>query len=117
MFADLHLHSNFSDGTYSPEEVVSQAVLQRLAAIALTDHDTVEGCDRAAAACGAAGVEFLSGTELTPSRTGTKSISWVTSSIPKTRAALGNRQVPGRPAKSHPRDGRAIERAGCAAAG
>jgi predicted metal-dependent phosphoesterase TrpH len=70
MFADLHLHSNFSDGTYSPEEVVSQAVLQRLAAIALTDHDTVEGCDRAAAACGAAGVEFLSGTELTAEQDG-----------------------------------------------
>jgi predicted metal-dependent phosphoesterase TrpH len=70
MFADLHLHSNFSDGTYSPEEVVSQAVLQRLAAIALTDHDTVEGCDRAGAACGAADIEFLSGTELTAEQDG-----------------------------------------------
>jgi len=42
MFADLHLHTNFSDGTYTPEELVAQAARNKLAAIALTDHDTVE---------------------------------------------------------------------------
>ncbi len=47
MFADLHLHTNFSDGTYSPEELVAQAASHGFAAIALTDHDTVEGCVRA----------------------------------------------------------------------
>ena len=45
------LHTNFSDGTYSPEELVSQAAKNNLAAMALTDHDTVEGCERAADAC------------------------------------------------------------------
>jgi predicted metal-dependent phosphoesterase TrpH len=65
MFADLHLHTNFSDGTYTPEELVSQAAKHRLAAIALTDHDTVEGCQRAADACRALEIEFISGTELT----------------------------------------------------
>ncbi len=70
MFADLHLHTNFSDGTYSPEELVAQAVKKDLAAIALTDHDTVEGCDRAARACEAAGFEFISGTELTAEQNG-----------------------------------------------
>ncbi len=70
MFADLHLHTNFSDGTYSPEEVVSQAVKHQLAAIALTDHDTVEGCAPAARACAAAGIEFISGTELTAEQEG-----------------------------------------------
>jgi predicted metal-dependent phosphoesterase TrpH len=65
MFADLHLHTNFSDGTYTPEELAAQAAKQKLAAIALTDHDTVEGCERAASACKALGVEFISGTELT----------------------------------------------------
>lgn len=65
MFADLHLHTNFSDGTYTPEELVSQAAKQRLAAIALTDHDTVEGCERAANACRALEIEFIAGTELT----------------------------------------------------
>ncbi len=68
--ADLHLHTNFSDGTYSPEELVSNAKRTGLAAIALTDHDTVEGCARAAAACEAAGIEFIAGTELTAEQDG-----------------------------------------------
>jgi hypothetical protein len=65
MFADLHLHTNFSDGTYTPEELVSQATKHGLAAIALTDHDTVEGCQRAADACKALEIEFIAGAELT----------------------------------------------------
>jgi hypothetical protein len=70
MFADLHLHTNFSDGTYTPEELVGHARRQGFAAIALTDHDTVEGCARAAAACQQAGIEFISGTELTAEQDG-----------------------------------------------
>ncbi len=70
MFADLHLHTNFSDGTYSPEELVAQAAKHGLAAIALTDHDTVEGCERAGAACREAGIEFIAGTELTAEQGG-----------------------------------------------
>src|SRR5215469_11522814 len=65
MFADLHLHTNFSDGTYTPEELASQAARHQFAAIALTDHDTVEGCERAANACKALEIEFISGAELT----------------------------------------------------
>jgi 3',5'-nucleoside bisphosphate phosphatase len=65
MFADLHLHSNFSDGTYTPEELASQAARHGLSVLALTDHDTVEGCTRMALACDRAGVEFVPGTELT----------------------------------------------------
>jgi hypothetical protein len=64
-FADLHLHTQFSDGTFTPEELVERASKLGFAAIALTDHDTVEGCARAAAACAAAQLEFISGTELT----------------------------------------------------
>src|SRR5260221_9005559 len=70
MFADLHLHTNFSDGTYSPEELVTHARRQGLAAIALTDHDTVEGCAGAAIACAEVEIEFIPGTELTAEQDG-----------------------------------------------
>jgi hypothetical protein len=65
MVADLHLHTNFSDGTYTPEELAGHAARQSLSAIALTDHDTVEGCGRAAEACAQHGVEFIPASELT----------------------------------------------------
>ncbi len=64
-FADLHLHTQFSDGTFTPEELVLRAQNAGLACIALTDHDTVEGCTRAAAACAAVQMDFISGSELT----------------------------------------------------
>ena len=64
-FADLHLHTQFSDGTFTPEELVLHAQNHGLACIALTDHDTVEGCERAAAACATVKMEFITGAELT----------------------------------------------------
>ena len=64
-FADLHLHTSFSDGTFTPEELVLQAQKNGLSCIALTDHDTVQGCARAAAACAPVLIEFIPGTELT----------------------------------------------------
>lgn len=65
MFADLHLHTNFSDGTYAPEELAAEAHRHEFAAIALTDHDTVEGCARMAAACARHQIEFIPASELT----------------------------------------------------
>lgn len=44
---DLHVHSNRSDGTYTPSELVAYAMEKGLAAFALTDHDTVDGLDEA----------------------------------------------------------------------
>ncbi len=70
MFADLHLHTAFSDGTYTPSELVDQAQELGFCTVALTDHDTVEGCRPTAAACAAAGIEFLPGTELTAEQDG-----------------------------------------------
>jgi 3',5'-nucleoside bisphosphate phosphatase len=64
-FADLHLHTQFSDGTFTPEELVLYAQNSGLACIALTDHDTVEGCARTAAACEKVKMEFIPGAELT----------------------------------------------------
>jgi predicted metal-dependent phosphoesterase TrpH len=65
MFADLHLHTFFSDGTFSPEELAGHGARLGFAAMALTDHDSVEGCARMMVACAAAGIEFIPGTELT----------------------------------------------------
>jgi predicted metal-dependent phosphoesterase TrpH len=65
MFADLHLHTNFSDGTYTPEELASHGKRLGFCALALSDHDTLEGCDRMAAACAANDIEFIPAAELT----------------------------------------------------
>jgi predicted metal-dependent phosphoesterase TrpH len=64
-FADLHLHTLFSDGTFTPEELAQRGAQLGLVAMALTDHDTVEGCARMGQACQSLGLEFISGTELT----------------------------------------------------
>jgi predicted metal-dependent phosphoesterase TrpH len=71
-FADLHLHTRFSDGTFSPEELAGHGQRLGFAALALTDHDSVEGCAPMAALCGAAGIEFITGTELTAEHNGTE---------------------------------------------
>ncbi len=44
MKLDLHIHSTASDGRFSPEELVSMAVRAGVDVIAITDHDSVEGC-------------------------------------------------------------------------
>ncbi|MFH1888623.1 MAG: PHP domain-containing protein [Candidatus Omnitrophota bacterium] len=64
-FADLHLHTIFSDGTYAPDELVNESSNSALAAIAVTDHDTVCGVEPAIKAAGEKGIEVLSGIELT----------------------------------------------------
>ncbi|MBL8988401.1 MAG: PHP domain-containing protein [Gemmatimonadetes bacterium] len=62
-FADLHLHSTASDGTLAPSEVVRLGVEAGLAAIGLTDHDTVAGVAEARAAGLAAGIRVVAGCE------------------------------------------------------
>lgn len=46
-YIDLHVHSNCSDGTFTPEELVKRGIKNDLVAFALTDHDTVDGVERA----------------------------------------------------------------------
>lgn len=70
MYADLHLHTNFSDGTYTPEELAGHAARCGFRAVALTDHDTMDGCARMGAACAALGVEFIPASELTTQHEG-----------------------------------------------
>src|SRR5262245_40598576 len=72
MFADLHLHTIFSDGTYTPEVLTAEAKKVGLAAVALTDHDTVEGCERMRLACRDASIEFVPASELTAEVDGTE---------------------------------------------
>ncbi len=62
---DLHLHTTASDGRSSPEDLVQAAVRARLDTISVTDHDTVAGLDRVAAACATAGIEWVPGIEIT----------------------------------------------------
>ena len=61
---DLHLHSTFSDGTDTPKEIVDMANSLGLSAIALTDHDTVNGVSYALEAAEGTGLEVISGVEL-----------------------------------------------------
>jgi predicted metal-dependent phosphoesterase TrpH len=62
---DLHMHSTCSDGAYEPEYLVDWAAELGLAAIALTDHDTTRGVDRAIARGRERGVEVIPGCEIT----------------------------------------------------
>ena len=61
---DLHTHSTYSDGSLSPEELVNEACETGLVAIALTDHDTMDGTDELFAAGKRAGIEVMSGVEI-----------------------------------------------------
>ncbi len=60
---DLHAHSTRSDGTYSPTDVFRLAAERGLDVVALTDHDTTDGLEEAAAAADVHGVEFVPGVE------------------------------------------------------
>ncbi len=61
---DLHVHSNYSDGTDSPTELVIKAKEAGLSAFALTDHDTIEGIPEAVAAAKDCDIEIIPGVEL-----------------------------------------------------
>lgn len=61
---DLHTHTYASDGTYSPTALVTLAKEQGIEAIAVTDHDTIEGLPEAMEAGERLGVEVVPGMEL-----------------------------------------------------
>ena len=65
---DLHNHSTRSDGLLSPTALVELAVRTGTEGLALTDHDTVDGIEEAAAAAARLGIEFVPGVEV--------SVSW-----------------------------------------
>ena len=61
---DLHIHTTASDGTFSPSGVVRLASKAGLAAVAITDHDTVDGVDEAVKASVGTDVEVVPGVEI-----------------------------------------------------
>jgi len=63
MAVDLHTHSRYSDGSDSPTAIVAKAKSIGLSAIALTDHDLLDGIDEALQAAGT-DIELVPGTEL-----------------------------------------------------
>ena len=69
---DLHTHSYFSDGTESPASIVAQAKQAHLRAVALTDHNTVDGLDDFMHAGKEAGVNTVPGIELSTDWEGTE---------------------------------------------
>ena len=64
LFADMHIHTQHSDGTMSSEECVKYAQLVGLTAIAITDHDTTNGIPTAIKEGSKRGIEVIPGIEL-----------------------------------------------------
>lgn len=63
-FADLHLHTVFSDGTYTPQELISESAKRGLSAISVVDHDTIDGIEPALEIAKLEDIEVLPGIEL-----------------------------------------------------
>lgn len=61
---DLHVHSNKSDGTFTPSELVTMAIKKNLTALALTDHDTTDGLEELANAAAGKPLAIVPGIEL-----------------------------------------------------
>ena len=72
MYCDLHVHSHFSDGTWSPEELVAEAERIGLDAVALCDHNTVDGVPRFMAAGQRSSVQTVAGIEFSTDFQGTE---------------------------------------------
>jgi len=64
-FVDLHVHTFHSDSTFTPEQVIDVAHKKGLSAIAITDHDSVDGIDPSIASADKYRIEVIAGVELT----------------------------------------------------
>lgn len=73
MRLDLHLHTTYSDGSYTPAAIIKKAWKARVSALAVTDHDTVSGLAEAIEAGRSCGIEVIPGIELS-SRFGTSEL-------------------------------------------
>ena len=64
-YADLHVHTSESDGTFTPVQLVKEGLARGLSAIAIVDHDTVGAIPEAEAAAQGTDLEVIAGIELT----------------------------------------------------
>ena len=83
IMVDLHTHSSTSDGDFSPEMLINEAARQGLRAIALTDHDTINGLESAKITAGACAqnIHFIPGIEI--------NINWSNGKTPRGSPGLG----------------------------
>lgn len=63
-YVDLHIHSHYSDGVFSPKDLIRMAVEKHLTALAICDHDNIQATDEALREGAAAKIEVLTGVEL-----------------------------------------------------
>jgi predicted metal-dependent phosphoesterase TrpH len=71
-FVDLHVHTTYSDGKFSPEEVVRKAIELGLRAIAVTDHDCVNGIPPTIEAARGTELEIVPGVEISAAKNETE---------------------------------------------
>ena len=64
MFADLHIHTEYSDGKDKPAEIIAKSVQIGLKSISITDHDSVEAYSSAVPEAARCGIDLLAGVEL-----------------------------------------------------
>ena len=64
MYADMHIHTFFSDGTHTPEEVAETAKNKDMGLISVCDHNSIGAYDRLKPACKALGITLVQGVEL-----------------------------------------------------
>lgn len=86
--ADLHSHSNVSDGTLAPAELAARAKANGVGLWALTDHDELGGIAEARAAASSAGLQFVAGVEISVTWAG-KTVHIVGLGIDETDPVLG----------------------------
>lgn len=84
---DLHMHTTASDGRCAPEELVKQAFDKGIRVMSVTDHDTMAGVPRAAAAAAGHGMTLIPGIEIT-SVHGGKDVHVLAYFLPELTAAL-----------------------------
>ena len=75
--ADLHTHSNFSDGVLPPRKIVRLARLMGMKAVAITDHDNVSGIEEAVREGSEIGIDVVAGLEFNAGRSGLEILAYL----------------------------------------